>query len=430
MWLGLFFFNIEEWLPKEWPEIDSDLLEEAVEQLASSGQKWKQTAVLNADGILEEEPSDSRVRVDLLRASCCLFWHHFYNPELYSSEQLQKLRAVWKYRYAPDESLDWTRAFINIHIDGALALHLKRTEDGYSEDLQGLIEEITRLASLLYTNNYLWEPGVYFQSAPSYFEETVPLKKSLSIVCSFAWSFRFFIKKAAGQDEEAFDCVNKAFECADPLINTRRFASRSKSKIEEVNASAGLVTFWLRCQEVVQVFDGIYKSNEPKVDWTQLAEQCEEIRFSYEQGGKWAEENRFLIDKSVRSETGKIPTESGSDWSPSYPVSEFWTYARGLCITRLSPDAYRKLRDQDERHTAEKRLKRYFFSDHWEDLSTASRDALIAADRAFWSDEGRKGDVLENIRLAIEPIIEECLVIPFRDWFTRRSKKTKVTTAE
>jgi|GEM_PF-3186373 len=419
MWLDHIFYSIDRWLPAEWPELDESRLREAVERLPSEGRSWA--------GDLDK-PVERQTRVDLLRTASCLFWHVFYWPERFTAGQLKELVDAWRYEYKPDETPDWTRAYVSVHVAGALAIHLYKTEKAFSEAMREAIDNMTQLAAYLKAMNSLIEPGVYYVDDPQYFNETVPIRKSLPIACSLGWCFDFYIAKADGKPERAFDSAFEAFKAADVANSVRTFFAEPLAAIEQEDVTLVLVAMWMRPHDITEVFDQIHTAVESKVDWAQLAVQCDEMGFYHERALKSAEENIFRVDPFVTSKIGKLRSESGSEWSPSYSLSEFWTYARGLCVTRLSPDAYRRLREDDERHAAQERLRKYFFGDLWNVIPQEAQDALIIADRIYWSTEGRKGDILENFRLAIESIIEQQLAIPFRSWCSNQNKQTPTSS--
>jgi len=419
MWLNHIFYNIDRWLPAEWPELDESCLRKAVERLASEGRSW----VGALDKLVERQ-----THVNLLRAASCLFWHVFYWPERFTAGQLEELVDAWRYEYKPDETPDWTRAYVSVHVSGALALHLYKTEKAFSEAMREAVDNITQLAAYLKAMHSLIEPWVYYADDPQYFNETVPIRKSLPIACSLGWCFDFYIARADGKPELAFNSAFEAFKVADVANSVRTFFTEPRSAIEHEDVTLALVAMWMLPHDIAEVFDQIHTAVESKVDWAQLAAQCDEMGFYHERALKSAEENRFHIDRFVTSEIGKLRSESGSEWSPFYPLREFWTFARGLCVTRLSPDAYRKLREDDERHAAEERLRKYFFVDLWDVMPQETKDALITADRIYWSTEGRKGDILENLRLAIEPIVEQQLATPFRSWCFHLDKQTPTSS--
>jgi len=90
----------------------------------------------------------------------------------------------------------------------------------------------------------------------------------------------------------------------------------------------------------------------------------------------------------------------------------------------LSPDIYRQLREEDERHAAQTRLRTYFFGDLWEELPENGQNALIAADRTYWATEGRRDDVFENLRIAVESVVDKVLATPFRLWLKQKPSPT------
>ncbi len=411
MWLGLSFFRMVDWLPSEWPELDQGYLRETLGLMASAGENWKEPNA-RSRGLGQEEDH----RLATMRAATCLLWQQYLNGDFCAIDQLEVLSASWKCDYGPDEVPEWTRTFLKIHIDTALALYLHKNENGHSEALQEALERVTKLGSMLYHSDYLMEPGVYYQTSPRYFNDSVPLKRSLALALSLAWCMKFYIYKGSFRFEDAFDCAYWAFEQTDWIGTTSRFLQESSAMIEQKKVVAGLASVWLRGQEVADVVDEVCNAVNPKTDWAKLSDQCDQMRYYYEQGYDWAEENKFSIDRHVRSRLGKIRSSDGSEWTPNYPMSEFWTFARGLCATRLSPDAYMKLRQDEEDHAAERRLKTYFFPDSWDLLPEASRQNLITADRIYWSQEGNRGSLASSLRLTVEPILEKYLVGPYHDW--------------
>ncbi|MFC1953778.1 hypothetical protein ACFLWR_06610 [Chloroflexota bacterium] len=411
MWLNYFPFSIDRWLPNDWQELDEDSLQRAVEHLALNGQNWPR--IYDA---LDNPETKKQLKIGLMRAACCLFWHVFYWPDRLAAEQLEELRNVWQYNHKVDEQPSWIHSYIYIHISGAQALHLYNTEESFSKAVREHINSITQLAVHLKSSNSIHEPGVFYADDPRYFNEIVPIFRSLFAVCSLGWCFGFHIAKADNKPENAFECAFEALSTASNANLTHVFFAEPTAIIEEGNIILNLAAVWIGSQDIVDVFDEIHLAVNPNIDWRELADRCEEMRFYYDEALEKAQENGIRVNQFVSSKMGKVQSGSGGEWTPSYPLSEFWTFARGLCITRLSPDAYRKLRDDDERYAAQDRLKRYFFRDLWDEIPSESQDALIAADRVYWSTEGRKGDILENLRLAIEPVVEQRLAIPFRFW--------------
>lgn len=418
MWLRRTPHRINQWLPDEWLELNEDSLLEALHYLISSGQNWT-----NPIYAIEMSQTEKETSADLCRIACCLFWHVFDRPDQFTATQLEELKAAWRYQYRTDEEPVWVRAYVSIHTAGALAVHLHHVEGGYSEAVREEVDHITRLTTYLKSTDSLIRPGFYYADDPSYFNETVPLGKSLLTVCSLGWCFGFHIARADGKAEKAFDCAWQAFSIAEVAYVIHRFFAEPVALVEQENSTLGLVALWIGGHNIARVFDEIHLAVDPKVDWGELAFRCNEMSFYYQRALEWAEENRIHLDTYVSSDIGKLRSGAGSEWAPSYLVPEFLTYARGLCTTKLSPDAYRRLREEDEGHAARDRLRRYFFGDLWNELPSESQDALIAADKVFWSTEGRKGDILENLRLAVEPVVELRLLAPFRSWHSLKERQ-------
>lgn len=418
-WFSHFHFQIDRWLPGDWPEIEEGSLQKAVEHLVLTGNSWPK--IYNS---LNSDEARKRFETSLLRAASCLFWHVFYWPDRFTEVQMETLKTIWQYHHEGEESPDWIRAYINIHLYGAHALHLYSIE-GFSESVRGSISHITQLASSLKAQDSLIEPGLLYANDPLYFNETIPMQKSLFSVCALSFCLDFHINRNDDEPKKAFNAAFEAFSIAEMGNIIHLFFKEPTAIIEEDNMILALVAAWIESQNIADVFDEIYSAIDLKVDWRELADRCDQMWYFYDNAQKKALEKKLHIIQFVSSKFSKVQSESGSYWTPSYPLNEFWAFARGLCITRLSPDSYRKLRDDDERHAALDRLRKYFFDDVWHEMPSDAQEALITADRVFWATEGRKGDVLENLRLAIEPILEQQLLVPFRSWCSQHSRKTR-----
>jgi hypothetical protein len=76
---------------------------------------------------------------------------------------------------------------------------------------------------------------------------------------------------------------------------------------------------------------------------------------------------------------------------------------------------------QTQNTQSEARLRRYFFGDLWDEMPTEAQQALIAADLVYSATEGIRVDVFENLRRAVEPVLEATVVVPFKQWLTGQS---------
>lgn len=68
-------------------------------------------------------------------------------------------------------------------------------------------------------------------------------------------------------------------------------------------------------------------------------------------------------------------------------------------------------------------MRRYFLSDTWDSLSESAQQCIISADRIFSSDSGRRAGVFNELRLALEAILEEVLWNPFHKWLQGKALK-------
>ena len=115
----------------------------------------------------------------------------------------------------------------------------------------------------------------------------------------------------------------------------------------------------------------------------------------------------------------RIPYDGGkkAKWG------EFWHSAGAWATAQLSPGEYRKLRDDDERHEAERRLKSYFFGDDWSLLPKRAQERLITADINWYSSQRTSREaILNDLLRATERMCYEYIwrplasVEPF-EWF-------------
>jgi len=56
-------------------------------------------------------------------------------------------------------------------------------------------------------------------------------------------------------------------------------------------------------------------------------------------------------------------------------------------------------------------------------MPSESQESLITADHLYWLNEGRKGDILEELRLAVEPVLEKILLAPFHRWCSAHARQ-------
>ncbi|MBI4202374.1 MAG: hypothetical protein HY532_04565 [Chloroflexi bacterium] len=166
-----------------------------------------------------------------------------------------------------------------------------------------------------------------------------------------------------------------------------------------------LITSSVSFEESQAPFLGLASSKSENIDWERVAHHCEEVlQFSiYNQYNSWLYWGSGEIEDTV-----------------------FWSAATAQAKARLSPDAYRRLREQDEAAASSKRLKQYFFPDTWDLLPQIAQQNLIAADRTLWATEGWRYGIFEHLRLSVEPVVDEILGNPFREWLVKNGGRAIV----
>ncbi len=345
------------------------------------------------------------------RTAFQLFWFYYYIPDPSHLDMLDELTKAWQPKYAPDSEADWTQMYVYLHLGAALAVVLHENE-GLSEALISLTEKLAQCAMRLQATSSLLPVPITYEEAPEYFNDDVPIRRSLPIVCSLIFALLFYIRKAQGAWEQAFDCCDAAFQATDTAFGHHRFNSDAEGAIEFEYVPVIMVSKWIHPQDVVEVFENLYKSSAGPVDWSRLAGQCEELNNCYEVAMDEDDSPPFYVKSSLAT----VQTQGGPAFVPLYSLGQFLSFAQGLCMQRLSPDAYRRLREDDEKDAAKKRLQRYFFWETWDRLPVEAREHLISADRLYWDREGSYDSILNHLRLACETYLEVAIWTPWSQW--------------
>ena len=419
MQLGTAPFGKERWLPADWPELEHKALIHALTQISAS---WNDPALGN----------DPDERMDILRATTCLYWLTSEDPSLFSTDELESYTGRWAFNRPADRPWtreDWLRAFVYIHASAALLVKLHFDEDGFSERARELIDDLASLAEEMEKGDTLHEPGTYYRDMPNYFNGTAAMRQSLVSLCSLAWCFKFHMAQADDDAVDAFEAAFQAFWVTEKGSSGQLlFFAEPTSLIEDGDSALGIFAWWVNATDVARAFEDAYESRSPKISWGQWAMACEMLKFGYTQGSDWLEEHQLGHFERVNTRIGGFREPSGQTWLPSYPPAEFFTFARGLCVRRLSPDEYRALRDEDERRSASDRLQRYLLLGRWNDLPDEARNELIAADQLYWAPQGSKSGLAGHLRRAAEIILKERIVAPFRDWRKKQGHPVLLNT--
>lgn len=123
---------------------------------------------------------------------------------------------------------------------------------------------------------------------------------------------------------------------------------------------------------------------------------------------------------SAHIEQVRIPYDGGK----KVKWGEFWHSKGAWATTQLSPSEYRKLRDDDEKHEAERRLKSYFFGDDWSLLPKRAQERLITADINWHSPQKTSREAILNDlfrateRMCYEFIWQPLANVESSEWLT------------
>ena len=120
--------------------------------------------------------------------------------------------------------------------------------------------------------------------------------------------------------------------------------------------------------EAASLFNSLIHSPSDDLNWKQIAEDCA--------GLAYLPQLEWEVFSGVENQE-TIEDDEGFDVS----WSEFWRHAEAWATAQLSPSEYRKMRNQDEKDAAERRLENYFFgSSCWPSLPDRAQQRLINAD--------------------------------------------------
>ena len=174
----------------------------------------------------------------------------------------------------------------------------------------------------------------------------------------------------------------------------------------------------LTADEIVKTFLNL-KASKGNADWSQIARDCR-VLLSESGWAFGAEPDSYIVTVdgdgvSVTEWVPNDPDEVVNELGEHLSWREFWYVAREWATAQMSPNEYRKLRDEDDKNSSEKRLRAYFFDPFWSELPERAKDRLIAAD-TLWNAQGRMAwdAVLSNLQTAAEEIFLKFVFQPLK----------------
>ena len=174
----------------------------------------------------------------------------------------------------------------------------------------------------------------------------------------------------------------------------------------------------LTVDEIVGTFLNL-KASKGNADWSEVARDCR-VLLSESAWAFGAEPDSYIrtvdgdalyVTEWVPNDPGEVVNETGEDLS----WREFWYVAREWATAQMSLNEYRKLRDDDEKNSSERRLRTYFFDPFWSELPERAKNRLIAAD-TLWNAQGRMAwdAVLSNLQTATEEMFLKFVFQPMK----------------
>ena len=191
-------------------------------------------------------------------------------------------------------------------------------------------------------------------------------------------------------------------------------AIRNEEKHERRDLRNRLTPLQLSLEESASLFNSLKDSSSADANWRQITDSC--YWFSILPLMDWevfTGVNDFIYSEEMQGDLS---------WS------EFWLSARTWSSAQLSPSEYRKMRDDDERDAAQRRLSNYFFGSTWSSLPERAQESLISAD-STWSSLGRmrRESILNELLRATE---EMCERFVFQALMNEESIKSPILSIE
>ncbi|MFC1961652.1 hypothetical protein ACFLWN_01190 [Chloroflexota bacterium] len=121
----------------------------------------------------------------------------------------------------------------------------------------------------------------------------------------------------------------------------------------------------------------------------------------------------------------EVKDAKGELWS----VPGYWQRALAWAEDQLTPSDFKKIIDEREELSAERRLRKYFFGEVvWERLPERARRSLISADRDWFSGSiVRIEAILNEIRVSLEEILIQLFWKPLVIWAEKYGQNQRGT---
>lgn len=362
-----------------------------------------------------------------------LFWdvyelwkngHSYYGsvlPAEYNDLFLEWFEHLYRSHHVPyipdvDDGLDnHDELFIYLHVAAARAFRIRNGKEISEEVLDCLIEVERTMARL---RPVCGGPTSFFGEAPSPYT-------SSGAIAAMAYVELWRIRKLEGRYVEALHYLSMAAQYYDGATTNfygeyidELWPENSLKEHSWESRLQGLLTgLDVSAREVVNTFLDIKLNAGLVEDWTQVARDCGAISDSAMRTWDFTElrnsdknrlvavptEEREAKFDQAQDERIVLNAEFGDDLPGVVTWGKFWHGSRAWTSAQLSPSEYRKMREEDERDAADRRLKTYFFADNWSCLPGRAQERLINADILFNSRQRVSLEsLLNDLRIATE----------------------------
>ncbi len=323
-------------------------------------------------------------------------------------------------------------ALVFIHVAGARALKIQQS-DGFSDEARECLYELER------TLNRLGRAGFDHKYSAREFGqlrlEGVGIYQSTLAVSALSFLSLGRISQTEGRYADALNYLAQAGELYEYSLPTPMGIwegwplGRQRPKPEAVwpgyyDVDKDIMYFateGLRSspQQFVELVELIKVNSRSIDDWRSVADSCltlaiqrnswrfDQVDEELDREGFEPEENDFWELLEEHGKRVRMPDEDGNQiaWG------EFWHSTKAWATSQLSPSEYRKMREDDEKYAAEKRLKNYFLGGSWAVLPERAMERLISADINFNSQQRvSKESILNDLLRVMEEICDQ--VVP------------------
>ena len=340
-------------------------------------------------------------------------WHRdLHLPAPASAELAELLRTCldWihcKFRTPYEPDADSSRNPLDLitefHIAAARAFKLRQLEaDWYSEELQTSLRAAEGLANRIRAIMRLHPTGG--QNTTSFAISTnavgAMVQLELSRVCRANGSYA----EAIHHLDQASTSYIWALDGIEDTYGDDGESAENGERLARLDLKRRLIPMEVSTGEAAALFNLLRESPPTDTNWRQVAEDCRGLAilpdlewkvFSCVEGSEYVKDEETCFDLT---------------WS------EFWYAAAAWASVRLSPDEYRRMREDDERDAAESRLSTYFFIGTWDFLPQRTQERLISAD-VIWNSRQRvsRETILNDLLRAVEEMCYSYIVRPYTD---------------